>query len=54
MEGRGWVNLSPDEDGYAFTFSTEQAIEFCSKVEQQYGIPNPIGEIGRSSLYGKL
>jgi hypothetical protein len=42
MEGRGWVTLSPDEDGYAFTFSKEQAIEFCSGVEQQYGIPNPI------------
>jgi hypothetical protein len=46
MEGRGWVTLSPDEDGYAFTFSKEQAIEFCSRIEQQYGIPSPIGEVG--------
>ena len=40
MEGKGWITLSPDEDGYVFTFSKEQAIEFCTRIEQQYGTPN--------------
>jgi hypothetical protein len=42
MEGKGWITLSPDEDGYVFTFSQAQAIEFYSGIEQQYEIPNPI------------
>jgi hypothetical protein len=41
MEGKGWITLSPDEDGYVFTFSKEQAIEFCTRIEQQYGTPSP-------------
>jgi hypothetical protein len=41
MEGKGWITLSPDEDGYAFTFSQAQAIDFCNRIEQQYGIPDP-------------
>ena len=46
MEGKGWVSLSPDEDGYVFTFSKAQASEFCVRIEQQYGTPNPVGKIG--------
>jgi hypothetical protein len=42
MEGRGWVTLGPYEDGYAFRFSREQAITFCNRIEQQYGIPETI------------
>jgi hypothetical protein len=44
MEGKGWITLSPDEDGHVFTFSQAQAqaIEFYSGIEQQYEIPNPI------------
>ena len=42
MEGRGWITLSPDEDGYVFTFSREQAVDFCTRIEKQYGIPAPI------------
>ncbi len=42
MEGKGWVTISPTEEGYAFRFSKEQAIEFCARIEQQYGIPYPV------------
>lgn len=42
MEGRGWVTLGPYEDGYVFRFSKEQAINFCNRIEQKYGIPEPI------------
>jgi hypothetical protein len=47
MEGRGSVTLSPSEDGYAFRFSKEQAIKFCTRIEQEYGTPSPVREIGR-------
>jgi hypothetical protein len=46
MEGRGWISIAPGEEGYAFRFSQAQAIEFCTRIEQQYGIPSPIGKIG--------
>lgn len=46
MEGRGWVSIAPGEEGYAFRFSQSQAIEFCTRIEQQYGIPSPIGKVG--------
>jgi hypothetical protein len=42
MEGKGWVTLGPYEDGYAFRFSKEQAVKFCNRIEQRYGIPEPI------------
>ena len=54
MEGQGWRTIVPGEEGYAFRFSQAQAIEFCTRIEQQYGVPSPIGKIGRSSLYGEL
>jgi hypothetical protein len=46
MEGKGWITIGPDEDGYAFRFSQAQAIEFCNRIEQQYGIPAPVREVG--------
>jgi hypothetical protein len=46
MEGRGSITLSPSEDGYAFRFSQEQAIKFCTRIEQEYGTPSPVREIG--------
>lgn len=46
MEGQGWRTIAPGEDGYAFRFSKEQSIEFCTRIEQQYGNPNPVSEIG--------
>ena len=46
MEGRGWVSIAPGEEGYAFRFSQSQAIEFCTRIEQQYGIPSPIRKVG--------
>jgi hypothetical protein len=42
MEGRGCRSIAPGEEGYAFRFSQAQAIEFCTRIEQQYGIPSPI------------
>jgi hypothetical protein len=42
MEGEGWVTLGPYEDGYTFRFLKEQAINFCKRIEQRYGIPEPI------------
>jgi hypothetical protein len=42
MEGKGCVTLGPYEDGYAFRFSKEQAITFCNRIEQRYGIPETI------------
>ena len=42
MEGRGSITLSPSEDGYAFRFSKAQAIEFCDRTEQRYGIPSRV------------
>jgi hypothetical protein len=41
MEGQGWRSIAPGEEGYAFRFSKRQAIEFCSRIEKRYGIPNP-------------
>jgi hypothetical protein len=41
MEGQGCRSIAPGEEGYAFRFSKEQAIEFCTRIEQQYGIPSP-------------
>jgi hypothetical protein len=37
MEGRGWTTISPCEDGYAFSFSKEQAAEFCDRTQSTYG-----------------
>jgi hypothetical protein len=37
MEGRGWTTISPYEDGYAFSFSKEQASEFCDRTQSTYG-----------------
>jgi hypothetical protein len=46
MEGQGWRTIAPGEEGYAFRFSQAQAIEFCTRIEQKYGVPSPIGKIG--------
>lgn len=32
------VTISPDEDGYAFKFTSKSASDFCTRVEGQYGI----------------
>lgn len=39
MEGLGWTNISPGEEGYAFRFTQERAKEFCTRIEQEYGYP---------------
>jgi hypothetical protein len=37
MEGLGWRTVSPYEDGYAFSFSKQQASEFCERTQSTYG-----------------
>jgi hypothetical protein len=37
MEGQGWITVSPYEDGYAFSFSKQQASEFCERTQSTYG-----------------
>lgn len=46
MEGQGCVNLAPGEEGYAFRFTKEQAIDYCERIERQYGTPDPVRTIG--------
>jgi len=43
IEGLGWINISPGEEGYAFRFTKERAKEFCTRIEQEYGYPVRIG-----------
>jgi hypothetical protein len=37
MEGLQWVTISPYEEGYAFRFSKDQAIEFLYGTQAEYG-----------------
>jgi hypothetical protein len=46
MEGQGCRSIAPGEEGYAFRFSKEQAIEFCARIEQKYGNPHPVRSTG--------
>lgn len=38
MKYLGPVTISPTEDGYSFRFLTEEAKEFCQRIEFEYGI----------------
>jgi hypothetical protein len=44
MEGLRWTSLGPEEEGYAFRFSKGQAIEFLSRIENEYGQATEISE----------
>jgi hypothetical protein len=37
MEGLQWITISPYEEGYAFRFSKNQAIEFLHGTQAEYG-----------------
>lgn len=37
MEGLQWITISPYEEGYAFRFSKNQAIEFLYGTQAEYG-----------------
>jgi hypothetical protein len=39
MEGLGWTDIAPGEQGYAFKFTKEGAEEFCRRLQQAYGFP---------------
>lgn len=39
MDGLGWVNLAPGEEGYAFCFKEDSAKSFCERIEREYGSP---------------
>jgi hypothetical protein len=39
MDELGQVRLSPSEDGYAYRFTEEGALAFCSRLENRYGFP---------------
>lgn len=39
MEGLGWTEIAPGEQGYAFRFTEEEAEAFCQRLEQYYGSP---------------
>lgn len=39
MEGLGWTNTAPGEQGYAFKFTKEGAEAFCRRLEQGYSSP---------------
>lgn len=39
MEGLGWTNTAPGEQGYAFKFTKEGAKAFCRRLEQGYSSP---------------
>ena len=40
MEGLGWTDIAPGEQGYAFKFTKQGAEEFCGRLEQCYGFPD--------------
>lgn len=37
MEELHWTTISPYEEGYAFRFSSGQAVEFLSEINSRYG-----------------
>ncbi len=39
MDELGQTRLSPSEDGYAYRFTEEGALAFCSRLENRYGFP---------------
>ena len=39
MEGLGWTDIAPGEQGYAFKFTKQGAEEFCGRLEQCYSEP---------------
>lgn len=40
MEYLGETTIAPGENGYAFRFNKTTAIQFCERIEQQWGKPN--------------
>jgi hypothetical protein len=42
MDELGQTRLSPSEDGYAYRFTEEGALAFCSRLESRYGFPDRI------------
>jgi hypothetical protein len=42
MDGLGWVNIAPGEEGYAFSFKEDSAKSFGKRIEREYGSPKPM------------